>query len=397
VSARITDTAFINLVGHIYDAAIDPTRWPEFLSRFANAIGGENTLMFSQNLETFEATMAVQSEGLNAAVNFDPDFLRSYDEHYSTTNVWVQNEVNLPAGVAVTGPMLYPEKELRKTEFYNDWLRPQNVFHVIGGVVARGGAWALKFSSLRPHRAGNFTSDELRLYQLLMPHVARAAHIQRRYRFLAELSRSSLAILDTVPAAVLLLDASSRLLHANTSGDAELRRADPFKVTASGELNLRGAVRGHAAVRNAISAALDPVRAMREKLAPVAQIRRRNGEPLSVQAIPLPKRDRVLALSKTNEYVPECALVIHGDRTPIPRVGPQLLRHVYGLTHAEVQIALAIADGETPKAYAERRGISKNTVATQLKSTFSKTGLKRQSELVRWLLLCGAARRPGAV
>jgi DNA-binding CsgD family transcriptional regulator len=141
---------------------------------------------------------------------------------------------------------------------------------------------------------------------------------------------------------------------------------------------------------------MDPVRAVREKLTPVTKILRRSGEPLSVQAIPLPKRDRVPALSTTSEYVAECALVIHGDRTPIPSVGAQLLRHVYGLTHAEVQIALAIADGETPKAYAERRGISKNTVATQLKSAFSKTGLKRQSELVRWLLLCGAVRRPGA-
>jgi DNA-binding CsgD family transcriptional regulator len=78
----------------------------------------------------------------------------------------------------------------------------------------------------------------------------------------------------------------------------------------------------------------------------------------------------------------------------VQTIAPQLLRHVYQLTPAEVQIALAIADGETPKTYAQRRDISVNTASAQLKRVFSKTGLKRQNELVRWLLMFSIERRP---
>ncbi|MGH8303808.1 MAG: hypothetical protein ACRET5_20375, partial [Steroidobacteraceae bacterium] len=93
------------------------------------------------------------------------------------------------------------------------------------------------------------------LYQALLPHLARAAQIQHRFASLQSLSNSSLAVLDTVPAAVMLLDASGRTLHRNASADAELRRGDPFKLGPSGELFLRGPLRGQLAVRTAIGAA----------------------------------------------------------------------------------------------------------------------------------------------
>src|SRR6185312_7814625 len=113
----------------------------------------------------------------------------------------------------------------------------------------------MKFSSLRSRRAGDFTPEEMRLYQALLPHLARAAHIQRRFAFLQSLSTSSLAVLDTLPAPVMLLDASARALHSNTAAEAELRRADPFRLTPSGEIRVCGTPRAQTAVRTAIGAA----------------------------------------------------------------------------------------------------------------------------------------------
>jgi len=212
------------------------------------------------------------------------------------------------------------------------------------------------------------------------------------------LSQSSLAVLETVSAAVVLLDARGRVLHVNAAADVELRRGDPLKLNLSGELvAARGPPGAQTALWTAIAAALDPVRGAREKLATVAQLARRNGERVSMQALPLPRPHRTTGTTTANQQLASCAVVIEGGAAPIPAVGAKLLRHVYGLTPAEVQVALAIAEGDTIKAYADRRGISRNTAASQLKRAFEKTGLRRQSELVRWLLQCGTTRRPGAV
>lgn len=394
MSAHITDETLHTLINLIYEAACDPARWPEFLRAFACAVEGRGTLVYTHNFETMDASTACEGEFPNAIVGFDPQFLSTLESHYTHVNVWAQNETLLEPGRPVTGSMLYPERELPKTEFYGDWLRPQDYFHAIGGIIIRDGPWAMKFSCLRSRGMGDFNPEEMRLYQTLLPHIARAANIQRRFAFLQSLSNSSLAVLDTVPAAVMLLDASARALHSNAAADAELRRADPFRLGPTGEICVRGVSHAQTAVRTAIGAALDPARSVKERLSTVAQVSRRNGELLSVQALPLPQGQRVQRGTMIGRRLAACALVVHGVAKCVPAVGLQLLRHVYGLTPAEVQVALAIAEGETVKGYAERRRISRNTAASQLKRAFDKTGLRRQSELVRWLLLSGATLQP---
>lgn len=395
MSARITDETALALINLIYQAACDPGRWPEFLSAFARAVEGRGTLIYTHNFETKGASTASEGAFPNAVIGFDPEFLGSLEEHYNHVNVWAQNETMLEPGRPVTGAMLYPERELPKTEFYQDWLRPQDYFHAIGGIVIRDGPSAMKFSSLRSRRAGDFTPEEMRLYRALLPHLARAAHIQRRFAFLQGLSTSSLAVLDTVPAAVMLLDASARALHGNAAAEAELRRADPFRLTLAGEIRVCGTPSAQASVHSAIGAALDPARGVSEGIPTVAQVPRQNGEMLSVQALPLPNGNRAERGTTIGRRLAACALVVHGIASRIPPVGLQLLRHVYGLTPAEVKVAVAMAEGETLKQYSERRRISRNTAASQLKRAFEKTGLRRQTELVRWLLLSGAMLHPG--
>lgn len=397
MSARISDETLHALIDLIYESACDPTRWPEFLRAFARAVGGRGTLIYTHNFETMDASTASDGRFPNAVVGFDPAFLATLESHYNHVNVWAQNETLLEPGRPVTGSMLFPDRELPKTEFYADWLRPQDYFHAIGGIVIRDGPVAMKFSSVRSRRAGDFNSEEMRLYQALVPHLARAARIQHRFTFLQSLSNSSLAVLDSVPAAIMLLDASGRALHGNAAADAELRRGDPFRLGPSGEIRVRGASSGQLAVRTAIGAALAPARSVQERFPRVAQVARRNGELLAVQVLRLPQGNRADRSTTIGQRLVGCALVVHGVASRIPSVGLQLLRHVYGLTPAEVKVALAIAEGETINSYAERHRISRNTVASQLKRAFDKTGLRRQSELVRWLLQFGAALRPGAI
>jgi DNA-binding CsgD family transcriptional regulator len=52
-----------------------------------------------------------------------------------------------------------------------------------------------------------------------------------------------------------------------------------------------------------------------------------------------------------------------------------------GLTTAEIDIALALADGLAPGEIARQRGTSRHTVRNQIKSTLAKTDSRRQAEL----------------
>src|SRR5574337_427654 len=58
------------------------------------------------------------------------------------------------------------------------------------------------------------------------------------------------------------------------------------------------------------------------------------------------------------------------------------LQRLFGLTTAEAEMTVLLANGGSLEAIAEARGVSVDTVRTQLRRVFTKTGIHRQGELV---------------
>ena len=66
------------------------------------------------------------------------------------------------------------------------------------------------------------------------------------------------------------------------------------------------------------------------------------------------------------------------SKTPIER-----LQSLYALTKAESRVMQSLLDGDTLELIAERDRVSKETLSSQLKAIFNKTGTGRQTELIR--------------
>jgi DNA-binding CsgD family transcriptional regulator len=78
-----------------------------------------------------------------------------------------------------------------------------------------------------------------------------------------------------------------------------------------------------------------------------------------------------------------------------PRRGADLptdaLVQLFGLTPTEARLVASLATGSTPEQYAQQRGVSMTTVRGQLRRIKVKTGLQRQSDLVRLVWSSAAA------
>ena len=74
--------------------------------------------------------------------------------------------------------------------------------------------------------------------------------------------------------------------------------------------------------------------------------------------------------------------VIHDPlyRQPPPS---QLIAQLFGLPPGSATMLAALAAGEELKDYAERAGISMNTVRFHLKTAYARAGVHRQSDLIR--------------
>jgi pimeloyl-ACP methyl ester carboxylesterase/DNA-binding CsgD family transcriptional regulator len=89
----------------------------------------------------------------------------------------------------------------------------------------------------------------------------------------------------------------------------------------------------------------------------------------------------ITATNGTNHF-----LILVASPTFSSKVSPDFLIETYGLSPREADVAIQIVSSKTPKEIAELHNTSIHTVRVQMKSIFSKTGVSRQSELVKLIL-----------
>jgi hypothetical protein len=75
---------------------------------------------------------------------------------------------------------LTSDQELIKTEFYNDFLRPQDLFYSYGGINFQEDSVISYFSAIRSKLAGPFEAREFALLRHLLSHLQTAVRLHQR-------------------------------------------------------------------------------------------------------------------------------------------------------------------------------------------------------------------------
>src|SRR6185503_8792166 len=114
----LRESDVLELITLIYDAALQPSGWPAFLEKFADAVCGVNTSIILYDIEHHSGSLAT-------TVRFDPELKRKYDEYYAGVDCWGLNGGHLvTTGQVVTGQMLCADPIVKRSEFYSDFLLP---------------------------------------------------------------------------------------------------------------------------------------------------------------------------------------------------------------------------------------------------------------------------------
>jgi DNA-binding CsgD family transcriptional regulator/PAS domain-containing protein len=380
------DRLFAELVGDVYAAGLDASRWPQVLARLSDHLGSAAGTIFIHDFDSSTAHLDGADGNVAAFLGFEESALASYASYYSGRNVWIEAEDSLPPGTAVTSSMLLPESRLLRTEFYSDWLKPQDFFYSLGSVVVKEQARAVKLSFLRSERDGAYGAAELHVMRQLMPHLQTSVATHRRFYQLESLAAGALAALDSLRHGVILLGPSGRVLHANAAAERIAAKTGALRLGAGGGIGASttpatGKLQRliHQAVLTGTGRGIDPGGSLR--------LPAQRGGVLSVFITPLPARLTPFGRGAAAALV--CA-------DPHAAVGSLTLalQTVYEMTPAEAALTDALVSGLSLAQFAEQRSVTLNTVRTQLKSAAAKVGAKRQVDLVR-VVLTGPAMLKG--
>ena len=202
------------LVRLIYEAANDPVLWDAFLAKFAEAVHAETAGLLTQD-------KAGQWARILATVGADTASRKSYEEYFVSRNPWLPRR-KVFAGSVETGEQVFSNRELVKTEFYKDFLKPNSWLHACSAVIKVEESTFSCVYTLRSPRKGAFNSDEIGLCAYLAPHLQTAARIYQRIVDLeATLDRLLVGEMDTKTLSRLsLTPAETRLAIALFKGQS---------------------------------------------------------------------------------------------------------------------------------------------------------------------------------
>ncbi|MBI2770816.1 MAG: helix-turn-helix transcriptional regulator [Burkholderiales bacterium] len=375
-------------MGAIYDAALDASLWPAFMQKAAGALHAGVGMFWLHDFSTGSADFGSDAGNVASVTGLDATALSQYVSHYSARNVWLPNAAKLPEGSVTVSSSLYPERQLKRTEFYDGWLQGLDVFHGVGSAIVKRETRDVKLSFLRSERAGPYTAGELRMVRDLLPHMRNAVTLHRRLHHLQALSAAALAALDMLPVGVILLTPGGTLMHANRVAHHLAATTRALQFGGGKVLAATAALTGRLGllIDSAVSTGLG------QGCLPGGSLRLTGplGDELQVLVTPLP-----VAVSASWGAPAPAAIFCSNPRAPVPAL-TQALRAFYCMTPAEAELTQALVNGQTLKEFADARGVSINTVRTQLKFAAARVGARRQSDLVRMVLTGPALMRTKA-
>ncbi|EJN14786.1 response regulator containing a CheY-like receiver domain and an HTH DNA-binding domain [Bradyrhizobium sp. YR681] len=355
------------LIGLLYDAALDPTLWPRALEQACLFVGGSSGSLFWHDAAT------EQSAALHM-FNEDPHYTRLYFDKYLPLNPCFPAGAFIEAGVVWGSTDLIPFEEIVETRFYTEWMKPQGIIDALGANLEKGATSASVLAVRMHEQDGLADADDRRRFALIVPHFQRAVSIGRLF----DQSKAAQAVLtetlDNVSAAVFLVGPNARLVFTNAPGRAMLGEAGPL-TERNGTL---------------VTAAPDAQRALREALVAAengnAAADSRGPIPLAnprgrwfASVLPLTSGDR----QRTGALHSAIAAVFVRKTSPASPPPLEALAKLYKLTASEIRVIDAVMKVSGVKALAELLGLTQATVKTHLHNVFRKTGTARQSELVK--------------
>ena len=231
----------------------------------------------------------------------------------------------------------------------------------------------------RDFTAEAFDSDDESLCEILAPQLMRGLELSQRMSA-SEVERSLYSsALDRLSVGVLILDTSGKIVTCSAKAEQALASRDGLQMQA-GKLRAIEA-KDDRELQSAIRAAL---------------AKATNGESGNVRGLSLTKSSGLRNLGIIIQPVPgrraggvmSAATVAIYVRDPDENadVANDLVRQLFDLTPAEAAVARRLAAGLSLEDAASALEISRNTARAHLRSIFSKSGITRQTELVRMML-----------
>ena len=367
--------AFERVLASLYDAMLDDTRWPATSALIDEACGLTGNGLIVTDGPKDDVRLHVV--GLYFRGQRHEDLERDYVKNYHSMDERVPRFRQLPSSRLVHATDLYTAEELKTSPTYNELMHQavqQDSLNVrLSGLDGSHIAWCLN----DPADSDGWGSSRITTVTRLLPHIRQFVRVRQALVRAQAGDTTVTALLENTRIGILHLDRRRRILAANDRARRLLRRG--AGVSDEGGVLQARAPDDQARLARVVSAALPTSSAV-----PVSGsmlLGRAPGVPplvMHVKPVRVPPPDYGVR--------PVAALVLLVEPGYHPRLDPAVVTRTLGLTPAESQVAVWLADGQSVRDIARTTGLTENAIYWHLKQIYQKLPISRQVDLVRLVL-----------
>lgn len=356
------------LLESIYEGPFEAVPWTSFAARLGQGLGVLHLGLFISRVQDPGGTRMLIStpETEWGDLNEDGFFLRY---------IALDPFVGLPPSVPMALDDLLSREQLECSEYYLRHLKPMGIAHALGMDLRLEDGLELRLRVAREKGRRAFDIEDKELCRRLAPHLQRALKVFSAVQRFESLQATCSSLTEQVTGGVILLDVRGAVMHANEAAQ-ELFASGTLEPRAGG-LYLDDREAREKLMRIVEAAAQSPHRT--PGVVSVLRVKRAD------DTAPLSLIVRMLPALVGGRSAPALMILITraGERRTVPA---ELIAQVFGLTRAEATVVSQLADGSTVEEIAASLGSSVHTVRAHLRSIFEKTGVSKQTELIRRVL-----------
>lgn len=371
VPAREAELArFDRLLGSIYEGPLESPPWNSALALIQKElVAAHVTLMLRPPSPDSSGVMINTGPVQQQAVV-------SYETHYFALDPFVR----LKEGEVVTAEELIG-REWLQSPVYLEYLKAIDVRHLLGADIYTADGIECRFRATRGHDARPFGTAEKTLVGQILPHLKRSIQLHARLDFLETERQLFAGTVNRMLLGIVSIAENGDILETNQEARRILNEKDGIWLSGNA-ISVDSGHEGREFQRLLKQVLAGTPGDKGPGVVEAMSITRPSGRSklgVLMKAIPIGRWSEA-------RHRPAVAVFLRDPEANPAQPSHELVRRLFGLTRMEAALAVLLTEGFTLDEAAEKMNVRRNTARTHLRSIFCKTGVTRQTMLVRLLL-----------
>lgn len=360
-----------DFVAAAFNGTLESPPWQTLIELLRGRLRASSVILVLRPPSSDDSGVIVHCGGKNLEAK------ESYQKHFFALDPFVR----LEADQVVTVEELIGREEWLRSPFYLEYLSELGIEHILGVDICSREGIECRLRITRNRGEPRFDEDDKDLLRFLLPHLKNAIHLHSRIDTL-ECERQIFAgTVNRMLLGMISFAENGEIVETNQEARRILSQKDGLSL--SGQHLFIDSLRERRDFKRMLEAVIADPEQKDKPLVQAMPVTRPSGRAqLGLLVRPVAHGDNW----SENKRRPVVVAYVRDPESSAPQPSSELVRRLFGLTRVESKLALLLVEGLTLDEASERMGIRRNTARTHLREIFSKTGVRRQTLVVKLLL-----------